>query len=830
MNRISRVASRLLWREWRSGEFNLLAIALVIAVASMTSVAFITDRVASALQQKAGDLIAADLVVKSSTPSKPAWQQEATARGVRSASTMSFASVVLAGDNSSLASVKAVSASYPLRGVLKTATAPYTDGVETPSVPARGNAWLDSRLLNALDIEVGSAIELGSSSLRITRILTFEPDFAGDLFGTAPRLLINIDDVPDTGLVGFGSRVSYRQLFAAPQPQLADFERWLRDRLRPDDSLQDIRAARPELKTALERADRFLGLAALIAVMLAAVAIVISARRFAERHRGSSALMRTFGASQSDILRLFIIQLGILGVVAALVGSLLGYAAHLLVAESFGYLLAAELPPVSASSALPGMVTGLLLIYCFALPPLYRLRHVPPIQVLRSASAPTTTSSLLHYLPAALLFPALVTWQAGDLQLAAVYLGGLLLTVVVLAATAMLLLSLLDRLRRHTGLTLRIGLTYLIRRRHNTLTETVGFGLGIMAIILLVLVRTDLMDDWLVSLPDDAPNQFVINVQPDQIDDIKTFFAERQRPQPEFYPMIRARLTAINDKAVNAEDYQDPRTQRLATRVFNLSWSDRLQPGNRVVAGQWWQPASKPTPQLSFDEGLAGQLGVGLGDKLTFFSAGQKIEAPITSLRKVNWDTFRPNFFVVAPPDTLAGLPATYISSFHVDTTQREFINQLIREFRNLTVIDVQQMIGQVRTIMDNVSLVLQFVFFFTLGSGLLVLFATMQSTHDERMRDNAIMKTMGASRRQLRYILLAEFVVIGLLSSLVASIAANLTGYGVANWLLKIPYQLHLDSTLLSIAAGTIAISLTGLLAFRQYHRMTAVAVLRQN
>lgn len=827
MRQLLRIAVRLLWREFRSGELNLLLIAVVIAVGSITSVNFLTTRVADAMQRQAGELIAADLLLSSFEPLDPAWPAAGRERGLLTTTLRQFPSVVFAGDASQLASVKAVTPGYPLRGRLKTAIEPYASGEITTTLPATGEAWLDSRLMTALGLSTGASITLGSVSLEVTRVLISEPDYAGDLFSAAPRLLVNDADVERSGLIGPGSRVRYSLLIAGPADALRGYRAWLDDRLRPSDRLEDIRAARPEVKTALERADSFLGLAALVAVMLSGIAIAISAQRYARRHRDSSALMRAFGAESRAILMIVNLQLGLLGIAASLLGAAAGYLAHLTIAGLFAGFINTELPPAHWHAALPGVVSGILLIYAFALPPLYRLKDIPPVSVLRRTDSPPGGIAW-PYTGAVTVFLVLILWQASDLHLALLYLAGLGGTLVVLGLAAQLLLVLLEQLRGRAGLTLRIGLTYLVRRRRNTLIESVGFGIGLMVIILLALVRSDILDDWLVSLPENTPNQFLINIQPDQLGELRDFFTREGRDQPVFYPMVRARLSAINGRAVSATDYADPRTQRLATRVFNLSWADGLPTGNQIIAGQWWT-AADPQPQLSFDEGLAGDLGIGLGDRLTYYVAGESFEAPITSLRKVDWDTFQPNFFVVMPPSALDAFPATYISSFHLAAQEKDLLNRLLRAFPNLTLIDVEAMINQVRGIMDRVVLVVELVFGFTMLAGLLVMFATVQSTQDERLRDNAIMKTLGAERATLRRIMLVEFLFIGLIASVVATLAANLTAWGIADSLMRMPYRPHLDSTLTGIVAGTLVITTAGLLAFRRFHRIAPATTLRR-
>ena len=825
---IFNIAGKLLWREFKNGELNLLAIALVIAVTSMSSVALITERVSMALLQQAGDLIAADTIVSSAEPIPSQWFDEANKKHIKYASTVQFPSVVLSGELSQLVSIKAVTKGYPLRGELKTDIKPYSNGIVTKDIPTTGEAWVDSRLFNALKLSIGRMIEVGSSKLKVTRVISFEPDFGGNLFNAAPRLLINKTSLESTGLIVAGSRVNYKALFAAESEPLNKFTEFIKTQLRPADSIQGIKDARPELKTALDRADRFFGLSALIAVMLAAIAIALAASRYARRHQNSSAIMRTFGASQNSILGIFIIQLGILGFIASTIGLMTGYIVHDAIINYFSQFIQRDLPDANLLTLLPAYSAGVLLILCFSLPALFRLKNSSPIQVMQSRVIAGKSRDVLLYLPALLIMALLIVWQARDIELAMLYIAGIVATVLVLAFSTLLLLSLANKFKSHLSVSWRMGLTYLTRRKLNTMIESAGFGIGMMVIIILVLIRTDLIDDWLVSLPVDTPNQFLINVQPHQVEDLKLVFEKTSREQPTFYPMVRARLTHINNELVKAEDYDNPRTKRLATRLFNLTWSNQLPAENDVVKGEWWSNTQNKT-QFSFDEALAQQLGIKLGDEVTYYISGASVTAPVTNFRTINWDSFKPNFFVISPDKTLQEFPATYISSFYLDKNNKDFLTQLVRQFPNITVIDVQSMISQIRNIMDKVTMVIEAVFMFTLVAGILVMIATMQSTHDERIRDNAIMKTLGASKRQLRKILFTEFFLIGAISSLIATLAANIISYAIATNLMNMSYQIHLDSVTASIVIGTTLITLTGLLAFWRYHKMTPMWTLRQ-
>lgn len=824
-----KIAAKLLWREFKKGELNLLLVALLIAVTSMSSVSLITSRVSTALLQQAGDLIAADVVVSSTEPAPaPAlWLNQARSSSINYTKTVQFPSVVLSGDKSHLVSIKAVSSGYPLRGELKTDTKPYTEGNVTQAIPDKSEAWVDSRLFNALQLTVGSYIEVGKIKLRISRIISYEPDFGGNLFSAAPRLMMNINDLTATGLIVPGSRVKYKTLFSAEAQSLNTFKAWLKKQLRPTDRMQGIKDARPELKTALDRADRFLGLSALVAVMLASIAIALASSRYARRHESSSAIMRTFGAKQNTILAIFSIQLAIIGFIASILGMVTGYIVHEGIIYYFSQLIPRDLPDANLFALLPTFFAGIFLVFCFSLPALVRLKNVSPVQVIQSTTR-VTNRRFIFYLPAMIIIALLIFWQARDIQLATFYLVGLVVTIVILLLSTLLLLSFANQFKSRLPVSWRLGLTYLIRRKFNTMIESAGFGIGMMVIIILVLIRTDLIDDWLVSLPEDTPNQFLINIQPHQIAELTSILKTISRQKPTFYPMVRGRLTKINDQAVSAEDYDNPRTQRLATRLFNLTWANQLPTENEIVQGKWWGEQEQ-TPQFSFDKNLADKLGINIGDNLTYYISGETISATVTSFRKINWDSFKPNFFVISPDITLQNFPATYISSFYLDKNNKDFLTQLVRTFPNITVLDVQQMINQVRNIMEKVILVIEAVFLFTLVAGVLVMIATMQSTHDERIRDNAIMKTLGASKKQLRKILFTEFFLIGAISSLVATLAANLTGYAIANNLMNMQYQIHINSVVASLIIGTIIITVTGLVAFWRYHKMSPVSTLRQ-
>ena len=814
---VSRMALRALRRDWRSGELQVLAAALLIAVASVAAVGFFTDRIQQAMERKASELLGADLVVSAPDPLQPLLIEEAQRQGLQTAATLNFRSVVVAGEITQLAEVKAVGPGYPLRGALQVSDRPFAPPRTVTTIPNPGEIWLDERLLQILKLEVGDEVDFGSRRFRIAQVLAYEPDRAGDLFSLAPRLLLNLADMPSTGLVQRGSRVEHRLLLAGAPAPLAAFKSWARPRLKTGEKLQGVRDARAELRAALERAQRFLNLAALVSVILAGVGVAIAARRFAARHWDSVAILRCVGATQQLIIRLFALELLALAALAGAAGLLAGYLGQYGLSGLIGQLVSyAELPPPSWRPALPALATGFVTLLGFGLPPLLRLREVPPLRVLRRDLGPVDPRLLALYGPAVLATMGLLVWQAGEARLALYVCAGVAGTVVALTLGAWGLVKALNLLRGQVGVAWRFGLANIARRGSGSAAQVVAIGLGLMALLMLTLVRTDLLSSWRASLPADAPNHFLINIQPHEVAGIKTFLAARGLGQVELFPMVRGRLTAINDRAVGPNDYENPRAKRLVEREFNLSWTDRLQDDNRIVAGRWWNAEQHGQGVASVEKELAKDLGIAMNDTLRFQIAGQTLTAKVASLRNVEWDSFRANFFVLFPPGVLDDYPAAWITSFHLSPSQKPLLADLVRQYPSVTVLDVEALINKVREIVDRVIVALEYVFLFTLAAGLVVLYAAIQATQDERRFESAVLRTLGASRAVVRRSLLAEFATLGLLAGVLAAGAATLIGYVLATHVFDFPY--HPDPWLwvLGGGAGVIGVGLAGLIGAR--------------
>jgi len=806
---------RMLMRDWRAGELRVLAVALLIAVASLTTVALFTDRVRQALSREASQLLGADLVVVSDRPIGPKLVQEGGRRGLRTVETVRFPSMTTHAEQTQLTEIKAVAPGYPLKGRLTIDTG--QGAIRPAAIPAPGTVWADDRLLARLGVAQGESIGVGSRSLTVAARVTEDPETSVGFLNLGPRLIMNAADLPSTGLIQVGSRVSYRLGLAGPAETVREYRAYAEKHLAPGQRVEDVRDARPEIRSALERAEKFLGLAALLAVILAAVAVALAARRYLKRHLDGCAVMRCLGASQGQIVRLHVQQFVLLGLAASIAGCALGFAGQAVLCAMLRPLVGVELPLPGWKPLSQGFAAGLVLLLGFAIPPLLALRKVPTLRVLRRDLGLPDTAGMAGYALGTAALAALILWEAQEPKVGAYVLAGGAATMAAAALVTWGMMRAFTWGGRRAGFAWRFGLANLRRRPLASIAQVVALGMGIMALVLLTLVRGDLLASWKRSLPPDAPNRFLVNIQPDQREPLRRFLRDNGVPAPELYPMVRGRLTAINGRPVTSADYADDRAKRLVDREFNLSWAERPQRDNVIVAGRWFTAADRGRPLLSVEEGIAQTLGIHLGDRLTYEIGGTALEASVASLRKVEWDSFRVNFFVVTPPGVLEGYPVSDVTSFHLPPERSAVMDRLVKRFPNLLVIDVAAVLGQIQRLMDQVVQAVEFVFAFGLVAGLVVLFAAISATHDERVFDAAIMRTVGATRGQMVAAHAAEFAAVGALAGLLAAIGASLLGWVLAVRVLDVPYAVDPVVWLVGFAGGTLGVLLAGLAGTRR-------------
>ncbi|MBV8033095.1 MAG: ABC transporter permease, partial [Betaproteobacteria bacterium] len=594
-----RLAFRMLARDWRAGELGVLAAALVIAVASVTSVGFFADRVGRALARDAG-ILGADLVLVSDHPFDPAFAGALRAEGLDQASAVAFVSMARSGELAQLAGVKAVTPNYPLRGRLRIAAAPGAADSPAPPGPPRGKVWMEERLVSALGAPVGGRIKLGHVELIVDAVLTLEPERTASFFNVAPRLFMNAEDVEATGLIQTGSRVSYYLYAAGAQERIAAAEKRLKPLLGRGQRLETLETGRPEIRAGIERAQRFLGLTALLAAVLAGVAIALASRRFVERHLDGCAVMRCFGATQGRLVAVHALEFLFLGLAACTCGALAGFAAQAGIGAALGDLVRAELPPPGPLPAVQGFLVGLVLLLGFAVPPLLRLKNVPALRVLRRESSPQP-AAVATYVAGFVALAALLVWQAGDVRMGAYVVGGFAAALLAYFALAWAAIRALASraMARAAPLSLRIGLASLRRHASGNAIQAACLALGLTSLLLLTFTRNDLVDAWRRSAPPDAPNRFLLGVQPDQVEQVKAFFAEKRIPVPELDPMVRGRVVSLNGRPVSEADYSEDRARRLIEREFNLSYRDSPPAHNQISAGRWFSLGSR---EISVEE------------------------------------------------------------------------------------------------------------------------------------------------------------------------------------------------------------------------------------
>lgn len=813
-----RMAWRQLLRDAAAGDIRILFAALVLAVVAVTAVGFVTDRAERALAIEANRLLGGDAVVRGDAPIAGVVREAANAAGLRRTETLSLDSMIRAGEQLRLGDLRALGEGYPLRGSFRIIDAAGAAEHDAQGIPAPGTLWMSQSGAETLDAKIGDSIGIGDLRLRLTALVVQEPDASMDYFNVAPKVFLNLADVPATGLVQEGSRLGYRLVVAGDAAAVERFTAIARPVLARGQRLETIQDARPEIRSSLDRAGRFLGLAALVSVVLAAVAVAMAARRHSERHLSGTAVMRCLGASQRTLVGIHVGELVLLGLIACTVGVLIAYALQWAIGSWLQAEMKISLPPAGWLPALQGYGVGMIVLLAFGAPPVLALRRVPALRVLRRDLDPTEPSAWLVALTGFAGLGALLWWKAGSATLGTAMLLGILGTLAVLALLAWLMILLVRRLRSRLRGSLRYGLANVSRRAGTSVAQVSALGLGLMALLLLTFVRTDLLDRWQLSLAADAPNRFIINVQEDQQAEVNAFMAEQKLAPPVLFPMIRGRLVSLNGKPTSGADYADDQeARRRAEREFNLSTAATLRDDNKVTAGRFWNGRMPAAPELSVEERFAEQLGWKIGDRVAFDIAGQPFEGKITSLRSVDWESFRPNFFVIASPGSMDGYPASYITAVSVPPERKRFTAQLVERFPNLSVIDVDAVLKQVRSTADQVSTVVQVVFWFSLAAGVLVLLAAVSASQDERLLEGGVMRVLGGSRRQLRLAQASEFAAIGLLSGLVAAIAASVLSGVIATQVFDLPWKANWSLAAIGGGLGMLAALATGLFATRR-------------
>lgn len=828
VTRLFSLAARQLLRDARAGELRVLFFALLVAVAASSAIGYFSARLNDAMLLRASEFLAADLRLSGSSPASQQQIDAGLKLGLDHAQAVEFSSVVAAQEGIQLASVKAANSLYPLRGELRSAAEPYAPE-EVGSGPRPGEVWAEARLMVALNLKIGDELEIGAQTLRLSRVLTYDPDTAGDFYSLTPRVLMHLDDLAATEVVQPGSRVRFRELWRGDANALAAYRQAVEAGLEPNQRLDDARDGNRQVGGALGRAERYLNLASLAAVLLAGVAVALSAARFAARRFDASALLRCLGLSRREALALFGLQLALLGLIACLIGALLGWAGQHVLFYLLRGLIPDDLPPADLWPALAGMATGLVALAGFALPPLAALGRVPPLRVLRRDMLPIPASSWLVY-GAALIALGLIMWRLSlDLRLTLALLGGGLLAALLLGGLLLLGLQSLRRLLQRAALPWRLGLGQLLRHPLAAAGQSLAFGLILLAMALIALLRGELLDTWQDQLPEDAPNHFALNVLPAERDAFAARLAELSPHPAPLYPVVPGRLIMINGEPVRQLVTKESRGERAIQRDLSLTWAEDLPSDNLITAGNWWGAAhASELPGVSVESELAESLQLKLGDQLRFNVGGIERDAQVTSLRQVDWDSFQPNFYMIFEPQTLQDLPATYLTSFYLPPGQDAELVALSRAFPSVTLLQVDALLAQLRSILAQVTLAIEYVLLFVLAAGITVLLAGLQATLDERIRQGALLRALGAERKLLISARRAEFGLLGAAAGLLAALGCELVSFLLYRYAFDMSWQPHPWLLLLPLI-GALLIGLAGVLGTRRALNASPLSVLRE-
>lgn len=854
LSTLARLSLRLLWRDWQGGELRLLFLALVMAVTSVTGIALFTDRLEQALLAESANMLAADRVLSGRDEAPADWIEEARSRNLETAETIAFGSMVFSDTGNMLVSAKAVSDAYPLRGQMIVADRAFGQGAPIVGGPAPGEVWVESRVMPALGVEIGNSIFVGNAELTITKVIITEPDRqqGGMMDNAGPRLMLNIADVPATEVIQVGSRVSYRYLFAGTGDDLGAYAEWLDSRTNGEFRLRDVRDESAEVADALNKAESFLLLGSLFAVLLAGVAIALTARRYSERHFDYVAILKTLGCTSGQIMSLYMSIQVVLVLISIVLGSFLGWGIHALILRALSAVISVNLPPAGFTPYVIGSMTAIICLLSFALPPLLALRKTSPLRVLRKDLDDNTLSANLPYGVGLAGSLVLILWYSQDLLLTTILVLTVLGVVALLSGLSWLLLRSSTSVGMRAGSAWKLAMSATRRRRKQNVLQVLVFSLTIMSLLILTLLRTDLIRDWQAQLPENTPNHFLMNVTENQVPGIEAFFRSNGVEPNQFFPMMSAGVTRINgetpqlsrspseeqsnltersagseERAGSDEEREgDDGPQRVSTR--QITWTSRLPNDNQIVAGTWW--GDDPQPGfVSLDQDYAERLGAKLGDVMEFdVGQGQLREATVQSLRSVRWDNMQPNFYIIFSPGSLDDMGGTYLSTALMKEEQKALINGLLRLYPTIVVIEIDALIAQIQNIIAQVTSAIELIAFLVLACGSLVLLACVTATLDERFRENAILRTLGAGRRLILTSLLIEFASIGLMAGIIATLGAEGSLYYLQREVFQQDFALHYWVWLAGPLVGMVVIGLLGVMATRRVVNTSPLTVLR--
>ena len=825
----TRLAWRFLLRDWRSGELWLLVAALLMAVSVSTAIALFSERLQLALGRQVAEVLGADMMIRSPQPLKPQILQAARESGLQLSTVLEFPSVIMAGDNMQMVAAKAVENNYPLRGHIRTAKQPFAPDQQVSDTPKPGEAWLEPRLFPLLGINIGDRVMLGNTWLTVTRAITLETDRGGDFYSLSPRLMFNMADLESTGIIQPGSRVGWKLLLAGNLKTLEQFSHWAKSQLDASEKLQTADNSQRSLRNSVVRLKQFLGLASIAAMLLAGVAVAMASQRFAERRFDNCAVMRCLGASRQQVLKLLLGELALVALLVALPGVALGWILQEGIIVLLQGVLPAWLPQPGWLPMLVGGATGIITLAGFGLAPLLRLQSVSPLRVLRRDLAPAPAASWLVYTCSLLAVFALLWYHTGELVMASILAVACGAVLLVISLGIQLLLSRLGSRQRLARLPVswRPGVNRLVQGRGKSAAQLLAFTLTFLAMAVVLMLRTDLLARWQQQLPAQTPNYFAMNIQPAEVEAYSQFLQDNGITTSQLYPIVRGRLIRMNGEPVREAVSKEGRNNHALNRELNMTWSQKLPEKNQVVQGEWWEAGSKQG--LSVEAELAAELGIKIGDRLTFLVSGQEFTEAVSSIRSVQWESFRPNFYMIFPKAVLEDMPATWLNSFYLNPNDKLLLNQLISQFPTMTLLDLDAVITQVQVMLAQSSIAVEAMLAALLVAGFLVMLAVIESSIDERLNEGALIRSLGGTRRQLLVMQVGEFALFGFIAGFLAACGTELTSYLLNAKVFELPWQPAWPVWLALPLLGTLALGVCGWLGIRRVITQSPANILKE-
>ena len=814
---IASLIFKLFARDWRSGELKVLIAALFVAVAAISSINFFSDRVEIALMEETSRFIGADLQITGPREAEEAWLQEAENRGLEIGRSLLFATVSSTETEFQLSNVRAVDTSYPLKGNLNLTKA---DGSITPvnTKPEAGNVWVDSRLIQQLDAKIGDLVEVGVAEFEIAGVIESEPGRGGGLLNFLPRLVMNMEDVEKAQVIQPGSRVSWEYHFVGSREEIESYSAWYKDNSNSTWRQVGAKNGVPRIERTLDRAESFLGFASLASLILAGIAIAMVANRYSEHHFDHAAILRCLGCTQKDVLTIYGVNLLLIGVTTSILGAMAGFLIHLGLVELMASLLPPNLPLPSIQSFFVAIATGVCALVGFALPALIRLGEVAPLRVLRKDLTPVGLTSYATYIITFLTLALVMWWQIGQIKLVANVLGGGIIVALVFGLFAQGFLKLGLLIGRTSSGASYFGVKQVARHASAARIQVLAFGLSMLIMILVTLLRTDLLDTWQAKLDMDTPNHFIVNLEVNEKDLVEKFFDEQDIRHAGLFPMIRSRVIL-------------PETAtREISREVNISWAFDVPAHNSLEEGEWApEQTASGLPAMSLERGFAASRNIQMGDIIEFKTGGFEYQGEVTSFRSVKWDSFKPNFLIIFTSDAIKDLPAEWMTSFYLAAEQKPLLSEMNELYPAATLIELDAIMNQVQRIIDQVSIAVEYVLLFVMLAGLMVLLASVQASMDVRNFESTILRTLGAKKKYLRKALVSEFGLIGLLAGLMAAVGTELTAFGLYRYVFDLPFEGHPWVWVTGPVFGLVIITTSGYMASRGILKQSPMVSLRQ-